>query len=281
VSAGTAVSAGVAAPSDGAPADPGFHRGGSGPPLLLLHGASMSWRAWRPVLPELERHHDVLALTMTGHRGGEPWPDGVRVGVPELADTVCARMDALGVDRAHVAGNSLGGWVALELVRRGRALSCVALSPAGSWKRPGDLWRLLQFFRVGTALGGLHALRRAAVHPTLRRVLLHQVMEHGERVPTADVEGFFDDLANATMMPALLGGARPEDRLADFDELPCPVRVAWSEHDHVIPWARYGVPMLRSVHGADFVRLPGCGHVPMWDDPELVVRAVLQVTSPV
>ncbi|HEY2191852.1 MAG TPA: alpha/beta fold hydrolase [Actinomycetospora sp.] len=258
----------------------GLHRYGVGEPLVLLHGASMSWRAWRPVLDELERHHDVIALTMNGHRGGDPWPDGVRVGVPELADSVCARLDALGVERAHVAGNSLGGWVALELVRRGRALSCVALSPAGTWKRPRDLWRLVQVFRLAAELGGLHAVRRAAVRPRWRHVLLRQVMEHGERVPDHDVEGFFDDLAGATMIGPLLAGARPEDALADFDDLPCPVRVAWAEHDHVVPWARYGAPMLRSVRGADFVRLPGCGHVPMWDDPELVARAVLQVTSP-
>ncbi|HSK59499.1 MAG TPA: hypothetical protein VK935_10635 [Actinomycetospora sp.] len=63
------------------------YRGGRGEPLVLLYGASMSWRAWRPVLPGLVAHHDVLVPTMAGHRGGSPWPAGVATASTAAAST--------------------------------------------------------------------------------------------------------------------------------------------------------------------------------------------------
>jgi pimeloyl-ACP methyl ester carboxylesterase len=102
------------------------HRGGSGPPLVLLHGFMDTWRIWELVLPALERRFDVLALTLPGHAGGPPREDDI-VGPLERA------MDAAGFGLAHVAGNSLGGYLALELAARGRASSVVAFAPAGGW----------------------------------------------------------------------------------------------------------------------------------------------------
>src|SRR3954463_13954267 len=112
------------------------HRGGSGPPLVLLHGFTDTWRTWELVLERLERHHDVLAPTLPGHAGG-PRLDGGPVRESLLADAVERSMDEAGFETAHIAGNSMGGYVALQLAARGRARSVVALSPAGGWV-PGD-----------------------------------------------------------------------------------------------------------------------------------------------
>ena len=109
-----------------------LYRGGAGEPLLLLHGVTSSWRAWKPVLPMLEQHHDVWAVTMPGHLGGPPLPDG-GFSIDVVVDALIEQLDELGIDEdPHVVGNSLGGWAALELARRGRARSVVALSPAGA-----------------------------------------------------------------------------------------------------------------------------------------------------
>src|SRR5256885_731808 len=108
-----------------------LHRGGGGAPLVLLHGFMDSWRTWELVLPALERHHDVLAPTLAGHAGGPPL-DGDATGAA-LADAVERAMDEAGFPIAHIAGNSLGGYVALELAARGRAKTVVALAPAGGW----------------------------------------------------------------------------------------------------------------------------------------------------
>jgi pimeloyl-ACP methyl ester carboxylesterase len=105
------------------------HRGGSGPPLVLLHGFTDTWRTWELVVPALERRHDVLAVTLAGHAGGPPIERAIDDDV--LADAVESAMDAARLDTAHVVGNSLGGYVALQLAARGRARSVAALAPAG------------------------------------------------------------------------------------------------------------------------------------------------------
>ena len=111
------------------------HRGGSGEPLVLLHGFTDTWRTWELVLPALERSHDVLAPALAGHAGGPPLdgddPAEALIGAVERA------MDEAGFATAHIAGNSLGGYAALRLAARGRARSVVALAPAGGWA-PGD-----------------------------------------------------------------------------------------------------------------------------------------------
>ena len=110
------------------------YAGGSGTPLVLLHGVGGTWRVWRPVLPLLERWHAVFAPTLPGHCGAERLAPGVAPSVGALADGVAEQLDRAGIDRAHIVGNSLGGWVALELARRGRARSVVLFGPAGAWR---------------------------------------------------------------------------------------------------------------------------------------------------
>src|SRR5688572_21024182 len=107
------------------------HRGGSGVPLVLVHGIGHTWRGWKPMLPLLERDFDVLALDLPGFGYSPPLPPGTESTPEALADAVERAMDDAGFERAVLCGNSLGGWIAFELARRGRATSVVAISPAG------------------------------------------------------------------------------------------------------------------------------------------------------
>jgi pimeloyl-ACP methyl ester carboxylesterase len=104
------------------------HRGGSGPPLVLLHGFTDTWRTWELVLDDLQRGHEVLAPTLLGHAGGPPLTGELTDA--SIADAVERAMDEAGLREAHIVGNSLGGYVAFQLAMRGRALSVVALAPA-------------------------------------------------------------------------------------------------------------------------------------------------------
>ena len=106
-----------------------LHRGGSGPPLLCLHGIIDTWRTWELVLPALERSHDVLAPTLPGHAGGPPL--GSEESESALVDPIESALDEAGFATAHMVGNSLGGYIALKLAARGRAESVVAFAPAG------------------------------------------------------------------------------------------------------------------------------------------------------
>ena len=98
-----------------------------------MHGFTDTWRTWDLVLPALEREHDVLAPTLAGHAGGRALEG--EFSAATLPDALERAMDEAGFATAHIAGNSLGGFLALQLAARGRAESVVALAPAGGWAR--------------------------------------------------------------------------------------------------------------------------------------------------
>lgn len=228
-------------------------RGGSGPPLVLLHGLFMTWRAWQPVLPGLERHHEVVALTLAGHRGGPPYPSA-RTGIGPIADAVEARLDELGWERSHLVGNSLGGWLALELAARGRASSVVAFSPAGTWTDRSSYHLLLRKLRLIAAVARLPGAARTS--PLV-----------------ADAQA-------CTALGPLVRAMEENGPLTPFDvPADVPVRIAWPVHDRVISWRRHGVVFRDLVPAAELVPMTGVGHVPMGDDPSLVTRLVLEVTA--
>lgn len=247
-------------------------RGGSGEPLLLLHGGSAHWTNWQDVIPQLSNEYDVLAPSLGGHAGGAPLPDGP-VTIDSYADSIEAVMEAAGWDTAHIAGNSLGGWTAMELARRGRARSVVALSPAGGWSddaraarvRRYFIWsrRQIQLTRAVAPLG----LRSRLV----RRFAFKEVAVHGDRIPRDYAVEMLDIvLANDTRMFEL-AVALP---LHDYPDPGVPVLIAWSEQDWLVPMPRFSDPWRAAVPHAEFRVIPGVGHVPMYDDPKLVATRI-------
>jgi len=259
------------------------YRDGAGEPLVLLHGINASWRVWRPVLAALQAKHDVFAPTLPGHRGGPPLDPGQPVSIGLLADGVERILDAAGIERAHLAGNSLGGWIAIELARRGRARSVVALSPAGGWTSDRDLGRVVRLLEAARmlierrdALGLTDLMRR----PRFRRLALRQAMTRGDLIPPQEVLEMMEDTAGCTMFTGFIDWIRGAEPIASSNTpVDCPIRVAWAEEDRTIPFARYGCPLLAALDRAELVTLRGVGHIPMYDDPALVARTILEVTT--
>lgn len=249
------------------------YEGGSGPVLVLLHGLGGTWHIWKPVLPLLEKTHRVIAPTLPGHPGGPPIPDAVTPTVDVLADLLIADLKARGIESAHVAGNSLGGWLSLELARRGFAKSVTALSPAGGWQTPEDYETIARSFRI------VHALLPVLIFlfslllafGFIRRALNKQGMEHGDRVPADESRRAMRSMRDTRMLPALLVSMGKVGGIKPFRANPPLVRIAWCDQDKVIPYARYGEQLTHSVvAGAEGLFVRGCGHVPMYDDPEQV-----------
>lgn len=252
-----------------------------GSPLVLLHGFTGTWRVWKPVLPALEANHDVLAVTLPGHRGGPPVPRDADVGITLLADGVERTLDAAGVETAHICGNSLGGWLALELARRGRARSVVALSPAGGWREAKDLHHTSTVVRRSAQLGALSAqfLRGPLLAPQARRTMLGMIMEHGDRMPAGAMLQLMEDAGGCTIIEQFgVAVVRDGPFTGDMSHVSCPVRIAWGQNDRIIPPDKHGRPLLDRVPNAEFVVMSGVGHVPMYDDPLLVTATILEVT---
>src|SRR5690348_1989590 len=107
------------------------HRVGRGEPLVLLHGIGSQWQVWRPLFDLLAPHREVIAVDLPGFGDSPALADGETPTPQRFAEKVIELMDELGVERPAVGGNSLGGWVALEIARHGRARAAVPMSPAG------------------------------------------------------------------------------------------------------------------------------------------------------
>jgi pimeloyl-ACP methyl ester carboxylesterase len=258
------------------------HRGGSGEPLVLVHGYTGTWRNWVPVLPALEARHDVLAVGLAGHHCAPPLPDGVEVSVHALADALERDMDAAGFATAHLAGNSLGGYLALELAARGRARSVVALSPGGGFE-PGSKAerKVFRWFVRQNKLAKrtLPHIEQLMARPGLRRLALRDVMRHGERVPPAEAVAMTVGALECTIREPLMEWILREGGNTQLGEIACPVLIAWGEHDRILPERTCAVRFRRDLPDAEWRVLPGVGHVPMYDDPGLVARTILDFAA--
>src|SRR5215208_4218709 len=210
------------------------HRGGSGEPLVLLHGFLDTWRVWELVLPALERRHDVLAPTLAGHAGG---PRLAEVTDGAIADAVERAMDEAGFAIAHLAGNSLGGHVALQLAARGRARSVVALAPAGDWaddSLPDTLARQREL--LGQARASAPHARAITATPEGRRRATEPIVADPEAVPAELIAHLMLGVAACPAAPALLDAATRLDWTLDAARIDCPVRIVWGTEDRLLPW---------------------------------------------
>lgn len=256
-----------------------YERRGEGPPLVLLHGIGHRWQAWLPVLDRLAEHHTVYALDLPGFGDSPLPPDWVPDGMPSavaLVRRALADLGLTGSDRPHLAGNSLGGALALELAAAGVAASATAFSPAG-FTTP---------FELRLALANLRTLRATSRLPdgVLRTVL---------RSPAGRGFGYWLLLGHPTRIPVdlALGDARALRRAVGFDviarqargyafagRVSVPVTVAWGTRDRILlprqaRRARHRLPLARHEW------LPGAGHVPMLDAPDRVAALILETTG--
>jgi pimeloyl-ACP methyl ester carboxylesterase len=247
------------------------HRGGSGPPLVLLHGFLDTWRVWELVLPALERSHDVLAPTLAGHAGGPPLP---QVSADAVVDAVEAAMDEAGFDTAHVAGNSLGGYVALALAARGRARTVVAFAPAGGWTEVLDLEVGMQEQARAAAP---HAAALLATAAGRRRATEFLTVRY-EHIPVELLAHQMLGLAGCTAAEAMIANARREGWPLDAERITCPVRIVWGTEDRLLPYPAAAERFRRELPQADWVELDGVGHYPQWDVPLEAAQLILGFT---
>jgi len=252
-----------------------YERRGSGPTLVLLHGVGHRRQAWDAVLDRLTPHRDVILIDLPGHGESPPLrPDG-RPVLTVMLDAVTGLLDDLGVTRPHFAGNSLGGRLCLEAGVTGRAATVTALSPAGFWRGPAERLYSRAVFKIMEAAGAwtrplAPALARSVVG---RAVVFRPIVNRPARLSPQQALGDMTSFVAATEAINLV--------LADMTKFSgnipegIPVTIGWGSRDRLLfpRQARRAKARLPQVR---LVRLPGCGHVPMTDDPALVADVLLR-----
>ncbi|MFC9515822.1 alpha/beta fold hydrolase [Nocardiaceae bacterium NPDC056970] len=253
------------------------YHAGSGEPLLLLHGFTLSHHVWHRVADDLASDYDVLALTMPAHWGGRRlrWRD---LGIAGIADGIERELDAIGWDTCHVAGNSLGGQVAFELARRGRARSIAGINPGGGWKRFSR-----HEFRVGFGFAAQFPLMalawllgdRAAASRFFQRPVIANCSHDVSRVDPDDATNVIRAVSHCSVyLPILLAFLR-DGPLTGLDRVTAPTSLILGEYDTFLPRNTCIQRFLDELPGdVEENVLPGVGHIPMLEDPDVVAGAV-------
>jgi pimeloyl-ACP methyl ester carboxylesterase len=245
-------------------------RSGTGPPLLLLHGIGLDVNCWEPVRPILERERDVIAVDLPGF-GGSPMLGGTQ-SVQALATAVEELIASLGLERPHVAGNSLGGSVSLELGARGSVSSACALSPAGFAMGREAAYAHSSLISIHAMARALEPHARVAYGgPARRTVLMSMIVSRPWKVSAEHAAAMNHATATSPgFLPTLpeVNAWRPVAPV-------CPATIAWAERDRLLLYARQAPRAQRMLPGVRHTTLEGCGHVPMTDDPAQVAAAIL------
>jgi len=252
---------------------------GTGEPMLLLHPFMMSQNVWKRVAPQIADtdRYEVFAPTMPGHNGG---PKGKWfLDTPTLADAVERQLDTLGWSTAHIVGNSLGGWVAFELERRGRARTITAIAPAGGWRHysPAKFEIVGKFLAgapvyVAVKLFGAHILKL----PFSRWLAHFPISASPENLSETDLLDIIDDVQHCPAYYQLLVKSLLLPGLMDLGETCVPTHLVICEKDRVLPHPRYTRSFTESIPEITQVtQLDGVGHIPMFEAPERIADLIV------
>lgn len=255
-----------------------YERFGFGEPLVLVHGISHRRQAWYPVAEQLAEHREVILFDLPGHGESPDLAADGRHVKQILQDELITLFAELDLDRPHIAGNSLGGRIALEAAADGLVSSATALSPAGFWKGELDFFYIRAHFAALQASGRLAkpvapVLARA---PLARRLMMSSLMSHGHRLDADHLVGDLNCMVAAR--PALKRIIKEGVPFAGEIPGDIPVTVAWGTKDRVLlPYQARRAR--RQLPDAEHSWLPGSGHVPMADDIAGVVDVLLLGSS--
>lgn len=257
-----------------------YDRTGGGDPLVLIHGLGSARTVWSLVAPALSETFDVVAVDLPGH-GRTPWVADTPMSPRSLADSVLATLDALRVGRAHLLGNSLGGWIALELAAAhpDRVASVTALAPAGMRDEP--LARVSFGFKLNRYLAvalrplvpfilaneRLRAIGFARNSPVWRTWSLETCRDAAEAMATSRGYG--------AALNATLG------RVADCTRhVPpsIPLTVVFGDSDVILPPRTSQSRRYLPAH-ARWLEWQRCGHAIQLDHPERVVALVREIAG--
>ena len=257
--------------ADGSPVR--YLAAGEGPPLVLLHALGESAFDWRWVMPALARGRSVYAPDLLRPESG----DGADYSSSSLAGFVAKFLDALGIERATVVGNSLGGLVALRLAlsnpSRVDALSLVDSAGLGQEINPALSSATLPGYgdaAVYWAKTPMGAAQRAWGKAPLLFALPASAPPEwlAEQYRLGLMPGFMQATLAALRRHVNPAGQRESEIL--LDELPrlkVPTLVVWGAQDRVMP-TRHARDAASCLRNGSLAIIAGCGHLPHVECPD-------------
>ncbi len=247
-------------------------------PLVLLHGVGMSASAWSPVVDLLKTERLVIAYDLPGHGKTPPLAKNERHSPKAIAQKIKQSLEAEGItELVDIVGNSLGGFIALELAKLGYARSVVGISPAGLWQKRAPFWLLLVLGIVKFSV--THPFRFFTIQLAkfgFGRSLIFKipVSAHGSKIPFDDAKSTIINFANTkNLMQILRGSAKP---FRGGEKITVPCTIAFGDKDWLLPKRNAQFRERLPKHHIWSDKLQNCGHVPMWDNPEKVAELILE-----
>ena len=251
---------------------------GTGEPLVLIHGMGSASTAWKPIRNELNQDFTVITVDLPGH-GKTPYVKGQPMDPHSLATYVLEQLSSLGINRFHLAGNSLGGWVSLEMSSAApdRVRSLIGIAPAGLWLNPYNARY------PGTAVARFLARYTAKLAPTA----LH--FEAARKLGFFDVsprwkEFSYELCLDATMAMSTAEGYYPAwdgmlmKRFDSFIPEDVPVTIIFGDTDRTLPATTCQERSVAPSH-AKWIIFPNTGHAPMWDSPLDVIDEIKKTVA--
>jgi pimeloyl-ACP methyl ester carboxylesterase len=232
-------------------------RGGSGEPLIYLHGASGA--CWLPFLQTLTQNYDVIAPEHPGFGESDnpDWLDNIH----DLAFFYLDVIEALNLDPVHLVGNSLGGWIAAELaVRNTQRLASLTLAgSAGLYV--ADVEQMDSFLATDE-----QRMRAFFYNPKRAEAMIARVLDPKQE-ETA--------LRNQATVAKLVWQPRSHDpHLGKWlHRIDVPTLLIWGDHDRMFP-IEHAQAFAKAIPGAELVVIPKCGHVPQIEKPDEFVAAL-------
>lgn len=243
-----------------------IEKSGAGDPLVLIHGLGSASNAFKPIRPSLDKDFMVVTVDLPGH-GKSPYQKGELMDPESLALKILEQLSIESIENFNLAGNSLGGWIAMEMaaIAPERVKSLVGIAPAGLWLNP-------YYARYpGTALARILAKNTIKLAP----MALH--FETARRFGFADVSPRWREFSYELCLDSVIAMASAQGYYPAWDGMllrrfdreiseSIPVTIIFGDSDRTLPESSCQERSLAPRH-ARWIIFPETGHAPMWDSP--------------
>lgn len=241
--------------------------------LVLIHGMGSASTAWKPIISELEKIGSVLLLDLPGH-GRNPLDPKIKMDPTSLAIEIANLLNELNIDKAHLIGNSLGGWIALELaaLKPNLIATVTALAPAGLWLTPFLLRA------PGSDLGKRIARISSGIAATALKATVAKRLGFSRITPN------WESIDSQTLIDAVTAMAESDGYYPAWDATLnrrfdsaisnlIPISIVFGDQDNALPSRTCQERSLVPAH-AQWLVLEKVGHAPMWDEPKKVIEII-------